>query len=262
MLKNDTLYRRKKVALSLCTVSVITVVVLSVLGVYKLSSHAKRSHKGRMLLSLLTNATQPPNSTSDHRAELLWDRFLEQVRGALYSTATDGWSRSSTASNSEARIPLSSETSASSRTSSRSAEIISFEAEDTTLVDYGKIDDHVVLDAGARSSANDSRVPPKRRRDDLNWMRGGHADGYASFLNYDDDVDSNLGLRKAANDPNEAAKHLNDTSSIRPAAGTGHVYAAYSDGAHKAMSETKYVSVARKDDEHVLVYKLHGIECE
>ncbi|KAL3244218.1 hypothetical protein MRX96_018845 [Rhipicephalus microplus] len=208
-----------------------------------------------MLLALLTNATQSPNSTSDRRAELLWDHLLENVRGALYSTSSDGWSGSPTAPHPEARIPLANETSTTNYcTSSSSAEVISFEAEDMMIVDYGKINDHVVLDAGARSPDSGSQTALKKRCEDLNSMRG-DVNEYASFLNYDD-VKRNVDIGKVANDRNEAVKRLNDTSGLGSLEGTGHLYADYVAGAHNALSATNYISVAQKDHRNVSVYSL------
>ncbi|XP_054920253.1 uncharacterized protein [Dermacentor andersoni] len=198
-----------------------------------------------MLLALLKNSTRPANSTWD-RAGFLWDRFVDKVREALYTTTTRRSSGSSTASRlsrSEEKPPTS-VTSAASSTSPRWAESISFE-EDTTIVDYGKIDDHVILDAGS-TSANDSRAHSERHR--LNRTGGGSWDNDASSSNYDH-VEPNVKLGKAANGSNEALNGFNDTSGLGTAAGTEHVYATYGAGAGKKASRTKGTSAAWKDHE-------------
>ncbi|KAH6932733.1 hypothetical protein HPB50_009054 [Hyalomma asiaticum] len=198
-----------------------------------------------MLLSLLTKATQPPNLTEHDRAAFLWERFLEKVREALRSTTTRSWTGSTTASLSEA-TPLSSEISTASGTSSRSVETISFEEEGTTMVDYGKIDDHVILDA-ASGSANDSRMHSERRHgDNPNWTRGVPANDSAASLRYGD-AGGNVKLGDATSDSSKSAKSSNDTSGHGSTAGTEYIYSGYNADARKESSEMNFISVARKD---------------
>ncbi|XP_070390432.1 uncharacterized protein [Dermacentor albipictus] len=246
MPKNDGMHGRKKVACSLCTVSILTVTALSIVGVYRIASRAERPHRGRMLLALLKNSTHPAANSTWNRAGFLWDRFVDKVREALYTTTTRRSSGSSTAS----RLPRSEEkpptsvTSAASSTSPRWEE--SFE-EDTTIVDYGKIDDHVMLDAGrTRAHSNDFRAHSERHR--LNRPGGGSWDNDASSSNYDH-VEPNVILWKAANGSNEALNWFNDTSGLGSAAGTAHVYATYGAGARKKASRMRGTSAAWKDHE-------------